>query len=141
MAAPDDAAGNREIIRRVFGVFASGDLAILDELVAADYTNHDAPPGAPQGRDGRKRVVAMFRAGFPDVASTIEEIIAEGDRVVVRATLSGTNTGEFMGRPPTGRPISVSAIDIFRIADGQVTDRWGVLDMQGLIGQLQADGS
>ncbi len=83
----------------------------------------------------------MFRRGFPDLVSTIEDEIAEGDRVVVRVNLRGTNTGDFMGRPPTGRAVSVSGIDIFRVAGGKVTDRWGVLDMQALDQQLAVDRS
>jgi predicted ester cyclase len=136
----DDTSANRDIVLRVLGVFNTGDMAVLDELVAADFVNHNAPPGAPQGLDGRKRTVAMFRTAFSDLRSTIEEVIAYGDRVVTRASLSGTNDGDFMGRSPTGRSMRVTAIDIFRVADGVVTDRWGVLDMASLTQQLQADG-
>ena len=141
MAETDAVTDNRAIVRRVLSVFNSGDLAVLDGLVAADFTNHNAPPGAPQGLEGRKATVTMFRRGFPDLTSTVEDEIAEGDRVVVRVNLKGTNTGEFMGRPPTGARVDVAGIDIFRVADGKVTDRWGVLDMQTLNKQLAADGT
>jgi steroid delta-isomerase-like uncharacterized protein len=130
---------SRAIVRQVLSVFNSGDFAILDELIAAGYTNHNAPPGATQGVEGRKGAVAMLRRAFPDLQSTVEDLIAEGDRVVARVNLRGTNTGEFMGRPPTGRPVNVTGIDIFRIVDGQVTDRWGVLDMMALNQQLASD--
>ncbi len=133
--AATDSTGNRDIVRRVLAVFNTGDLAVLDELVAPDFTNHDAPPGAPQGLEGRKRTVGMFRAAFGDLQSTIEDVLADGDRVVTRATLSGTNTGDFMGQPATGRRMSVTAVDIFRVVDGKVTDRWGVLDMASLTRQ------
>jgi steroid delta-isomerase-like uncharacterized protein len=141
MSETDATADNRAIVRRVLSVFNTGDLAVLEELVAADYTNHNAPTGAPQGLEGRVQAVSMFRRGFPDLVSTVEDEIAEGDRVVVRVSLRGTNTGDFMGRPPTGRAVSVSGIDIFRVAGGKVTDRWGVLDMQALNQQLAADRS
>lgn len=131
---------NRAIVSRVLSVFNSGDFAILDELVAVDYTNHNAPPGAAQGVEGRKQAVAMFRRAFPNLQSTVEDLIAEGDRVVARVNLRGTNTGEFMGRPATGRPVNVTGIDIFRVVDGHVTDRWGVLDMLAIHQQLAADG-
>jgi len=131
--------GTRAIVRQVLSVFNSGDLAILDELIAAGYTNHNAPPGATQGVEGRKQAVAMFRRAFPDLQSTVEDLIAEGDRVVARVNMRGTNTGEFMGRPPTGRPVNVTGIDIFRVVDGQVTDRWGVLDMMAMTQQLASD--
>lgn len=141
MDETDAVTDNRAIVRRVLSVFNTGDLAILDQLVAADFTNHNAPPGAPQGLEGRKATVAMFRRGFPDLESTVEDEIAEGDRVVVRVNLQGTNTGEFMGRPPTGGQVNVAGIDIFRVAGGMVTDRWGVLDMQTLNKQLAAEGT
>ena len=131
--------GTRAIVRQVLSVFNSGDLAILEELIAAGYTNHNAPPGATQGVEGRKQAVAMFRRAFPDLQSTVEDLIAEGDRVVARVNMRGTNTGEFMGRPPTGRPVNVTGIDIFRVVDGQVTDRWGVLDMMAMTQQLASD--
>ena len=140
MGATDATAENQEIVRRVLAVFNTGDLSVLDDLIATDFVNHNAPPGAPQGIDGRKRAVGMFRGGFPDLRSTIEDEIADGDRVVTRATLSGTNTGDFMGQPPTGRTMSVTAVDIFRVAGGKVTDRWGVLDMASLTQQLHANG-
>ncbi|OGO53776.1 MAG: hypothetical protein A2Z32_10670 [Chloroflexi bacterium RBG_16_69_14] len=139
MNETDATTNNRAIVRRVLSVFNTGDLAILDELVAPDYTNHNAPPGAPQGLEGRKQTVAMFRRGFADLESTVEDEIAEDDRVVVRVNLRGTNTGDFMGRPPTGRQMSVVGIDIFRVVGGKVTDRWGVLDMQALSQQLATD--
>ena len=140
MGASDPAADNRDIVRRMMGVFNTGDLAALDDLVSTDFMNHNAPPGAAQGLEGRKRVVGMFRGAFADLQSTIEDEIADGDRVVTRATLSGTNTGDFMGQPATGRRMSVTAVDIFKVVDGKVTDRWGVLDMQSLTQQLHADG-
>jgi steroid delta-isomerase-like uncharacterized protein len=139
MSETDATTDTRAIVRRVMSAFNTGDLAVIDELVAADYTNHNAPPGAPQGREGRKGAVAMFRRAFPDLVSTIEDEIAEGDRVVIRVRLRGTNSGEFMGRPPTGRSVDVAGVDIFRVVDGKVTDRWGVLDLQGLHLQLAAD--
>lgn len=114
----DATTDNRAIVRRVLSVFNSGDLVSLDEVVATTYTNHNAPPGAPQGLEGRKQTVAMFRRAFPDLESTIEDEIADGDRVVVRVNLRGTNTGDFMGRPPTGRQVNVAGIDIFRVAGG-----------------------
>jgi steroid delta-isomerase-like uncharacterized protein len=138
--AVTDTTVNRDIVRRVLGVFNTGELAVLDQLVATDFVNHNAPPGAPQGVEGRKRVVGMFRGAFSDLHSAIEDEVAEGDRVVTRATLSGTNTGDFMGQPATGRPMSVTAVDIFRVVDGKITDRWGVLDMASLTQQLHADG-
>jgi steroid delta-isomerase-like uncharacterized protein len=137
----DDPANrdNRAIVRQVLAVFNSGDIAVLDDLIAAGYTNHNAPPGAVQGIEGRRQAVSMFRRAFPDLQSTVEDLIAEGDRVVARVNLRGTNMGEFLGRPPTGRPVNVTGIDIFRVVDGQVTDRWGVLDMLALTQQLAPD--
>ena len=130
---------NVAIVRRVVDVFNSGDLAVFDELIAADYVNHDAPPGAVQGREGRKQVVAMFRGAFPDLRSTVLDVVADRDKVVVRANMQGTQNGTFMGRPPSGRAVSVTAIDIYRISDGQIAERWGVMDMLALMRQIDTD--
>ena len=77
MAEDDTTTANRDIVRRVLNVFNTGDMSVLDELVSADFVNHDAPPGAPQGRDGRKRAVAMFRAAFSDFRRARDDFVLD----------------------------------------------------------------
>ena len=80
----------------------------------------------------------MLRSGIPDFKATIDDVVAEGDRVVIRMTFRGTQTGEFMGMPPTGKSISVGVIDIFRIAGGKIVEHWGQMDSMGMMQQLGA---
>jgi steroid delta-isomerase-like uncharacterized protein len=113
-----------------------GELALADDLVSADFLNHDAPPGAPRGPAGLRQMVTMLRAAFPDLHQEIEEMIAEDDRVVVRTTMRGTHAGPFMGIPQTGRPFEQQQIHIFRFADGKTVEHRAVRDDLGMLQQL-----
>ncbi len=133
------AEGNKAIIRRfVEEVQNGGDLAAVDELTAPGYVNHSAPPGVPGDREGLKQLTAMFRRAFPDGRMTIEEMVAEGDRVATRKTFRGTHRGELMGIPPTGRAVAIGLIDIVRLVDGKVVESWSAADDLGLLQQLGA---
>lgn len=110
----------------------------MDQFLSPDFFSHEAlPPGTPQGRAGAKQLFGMLRKVFPDLEATIEDEIAEGDKVVVRVTFSGTQQGEFLGIPPTGRRVAYGVMDIFRISDGQVVEHWGIADMHSLMQQLK----
>lgn len=114
-----------------------GNMAAADELVAADVVEHEEPPpGTPPGREGVKHFFTMLRSAFPDIRITVEDQVAEGDKVVSRVVCRGTHRGEFMGLPPTGRQVEYEAIDIVRIIDGQIVEHWGVTDIYGLLRQL-----
>ena len=127
---------NKALIRRIFEEGMNGGRPdVYDETVAPDYVNYDFPAPAP-GLEGFKLVDAMFKAAFPDMRVTIEEEIAEGDKVATRGYFSGTHKGEFMGIPPTGKTIKVSYIDIWRVANGRGKDNWVQMDMLGLMQQL-----
>ena len=115
-----------------------GDLAALDNLCAPGYVNHSAPPGVPADREGLRRLTALFRAAFPDGRMTIEEMVAEGDRVATRKTFRGTHRGALLGIPPTGRAVAIGLIDLVRLADGQATESWSIADDLGLLRQLGA---
>ena len=97
-------------------------------------------PGVPMPLDGAgwKTFIAAFLAGFPDFQLALEDVLAEGDRVGVRWTFRGTHQGEFMGIAPTGKRVSMSAIEINRVAGGKVAEHWVVLDQLGLLQQLGA---
>ena len=128
---------NKAIVRRfVDEVQSGGNIEILDELCSPDFINHSAPPGMPPGCEGVKLVTAMFRQAFPDSYFTIEDMIAEGDKVVTRKTFHGTHEGEFMGNPPTRQRVSISLIDIVRIAGGRVVEHWSIGDDLGMMQQL-----
>ena len=130
---------NKAIIRRfVEEVQNGGDLTVLDEIAAADYVNHTAPPGVPPDREGLKQLTAMFRRAFPDGRMTVEDLVAEGDRVVTRKTFRGTHGGELMGIPPTGRAVAIQLIDIVRLADGKAVESWSAADDLGMLQQLGA---
>jgi steroid delta-isomerase-like uncharacterized protein len=131
---------NKAVLRRYFEeVWNEGHLELLDELVAPSYENHDpAVPGLPRGPQGLRPIIAAFRAAFPDLQVTIEDQIAEDDKVVTRYTMRGTHQGEFMGRPPTGKPMAVSGIQIERVVHGQIVEHWRKSDDLGMLQQLGA---
>jgi steroid delta-isomerase-like uncharacterized protein len=103
-----------------------------DELCASTYTFHIAGM-APMNLEGHKQFASMFYSAFPDLQHIIEDTVAEGDKAVVHLTLHGTHKGDFMGIPPTGKEVRVSAIAIFQIADGKVTRIFGVIDQAGMM--------
>ena len=129
----DNKALNRRFVEEVIN---EGNLDAIDELLDPGVVDHAAPPGVPTGREGAKQFFAIVRSAFPDLHHTIEDMIAEGDKVVMRSTWSGTHQGEFMGIPATGRRVRVSAIDISRVADGRIVEHWEQSDALGLMQQL-----
>lgn len=119
--------------------FNRGNYAVADEMFAPNFVEHEQLPGGlPPTADGVKQMTAALRAAFPDFKATVDDMIAEGDRVVVRQTWSGTQKGEFMGVPATGKRISWGVIDIVRYADGKVAEHWGQMDAMGMMMQLGA---
>ena len=130
-------ATNRTIVHRfVEEAYNAGNPALLDELCAADVVVHD--PAQPAVRDPQslKELWSTQRAAFPDVRTTIEDLVAEGDRVAKRFTVRGTQTGEFNGLAPTGRQFTLAGIDILRISEGQIREIWYAYDMLGVLKQL-----
>ena len=115
-------------------VWNRGNLAVVDELMSADFDGHD--PTMPAGREGFKQFVLMYRSAFPDIHITIEDQIAEGDKVVSRWTARGTHQGELMGIPPTGKQATVTGINIERFANGKFIEEWSNFDALGLLQQL-----
>jgi len=126
------------LVRRFYEeIWKNGNLGIIDELCASDFVDHNPPPpGLAPGLEGAKQVFTMFRRAFPDMQFTVEDQIAEGDKVVSRGTFRGTHKGELMGIPPTGKQGKMTVIDIIRIVDGKMVERWGEMDMLGLMQQL-----
>jgi steroid delta-isomerase-like uncharacterized protein len=130
-------AQNKDTVRDfIDGLFTKGDLGAVDTYLAEDFINHDPPFGVPADREGMGAAAQLMRAGFPDWHSELHELIAEGDLVVERFTASGTQRGEVMGVPPDGRTVSLPGINIFRLRDGRIVERWGRLDELGMLRQL-----
>jgi steroid delta-isomerase-like uncharacterized protein len=128
---------NKALVRRWFTELDAGHLDIIDELVPDDYLDHNpAIGGLGSGRDGIRRYVAMLRAAFPDTCHTIEDQMAEGDRVMTRLTARGTFTGEILGYAPNGRVVEVNGIAVHRIANGRIVEHWAHLDMRGFMEQI-----
>lgn len=128
---------NRDIcIRLNQEVFGAANLELVDELVAEDFVEHAAPPGAPGGRDAVRGVVRFIHGGLDDVSYTIEDAVAEGDRVVLRVTMHGTHARKFFGLPPTHKRVTMDQIHIFRMADGKVAEHWATRDDLGMMRQL-----
>ncbi len=128
---------NKALIRRFYEeVFNKRNLAALDDFYAPDHVDHTLPPGLPAGPEGTRQAIAMTLAGFPDLRITIEDMIAEGDKVVIRFTMHGTQQGMFGNLSPTGKQVAVSTIEITRIADGKIVEDWGLDDRLGMLQQL-----
>ena len=130
---------NKTVGRRLFEqVWNKGDLAVLDELYAADFVSHSAQPGLPPGIEGEKQFVRMYLGAFPDTHMVIEDQVAEGDKVVTRWTATGTHKGELMGIPPTGKQVKVSGITIDRLRGGKIVEEWASFDQLGMLQQIGA---
>jgi steroid delta-isomerase-like uncharacterized protein len=120
-------------------VFNRGNMSVVDYLFAPDFVEHEElPAGIPNDREGVIQLAAMLRSAFPDFKATIDDIVAEDDKVVIRQTWTGTHKGEFMGVPPTGKSVSIGVIDIIRMADGKCVEHWGQMDSMGMMQQLGA---
>lgn len=132
------AEANKAIIRRYFEEgWNKGNSDAAAEVFSEDYVNHNPGiPGMPAGRKGVKVLIGAFRSVFPDLTYTIEDQIADGDSVVTRWTLTGTQMGEFQGLPPTGKRVSVSGIQIDRIQHGKIVEHWRETDILGMLQQL-----
>lgn len=130
---------NKALYRRWFEqVATAGDLELADELLTADYVLHFPGMPGPVDRQTHKDLVDMFRAGFPDWTETLEDVIAEDDRVVARIVGRGTHLGEFQGIPATGRRVEAHGMGIARITNGRIAEMWAAYDALGLMQQLGA---
>lgn len=131
---------NKELVRQMIEeMFNRGSISLADEFLAPDFVEREElPPGIPSNREGVMQLATMLRSAFPDFKATIDDIIAEGDKVVIRQTWSGTHKGPFMGVPPTGKRVSFGVIDIIRADGGKFVEHWGQMDTMGLMQQLGA---
>jgi len=132
------AAANKELLRRFYKeVYADWNMARVDEVVSPQFISHDWPEGSPTGPKAFRDYYSDILSTVPDARYEVDDLIAEGDRVVVRWRLLGTHQGEFRGIPPTGRPIVLKGIAIYRVEDGRLVERWVVSDLAGVLEQIK----
>jgi steroid delta-isomerase-like uncharacterized protein len=137
----DTLTANKALVRDfITALFTDGDLLAVDRFLADDFLDHDPPFGGPGGAEGLRAASAQMRAGCPDWHSDLHSLVAEDDLVVERFTASGTHEGEMMGVPATGKVLQLRGINIFRIGDGKIAERWGRLDELGVLHQLGLAG-
>jgi len=128
---------NKTLVRRYRELHNTNQLDQLDEIAASDLITHNLMPGLPPGLEGGKMAHMGGMASFPDLFVRTEDLIAEGDKVVERWTISGSFKGaSFFGAPANGKKFSVSGISVYRIANGQIVEHWGEMDTLGLMQQL-----
>ena len=125
---------NKALVQRFFeDVINQRNLAALDQFAHPGGVNHTVPPGMPQESN---QFLGQYLNAFPDVKATVEDLMADGDKVVARVSYRGTHQGAFRGIPPTGKQIAVTGINIFRIANGQLVEHWGLTDRLAVLQQL-----
>jgi steroid delta-isomerase-like uncharacterized protein len=133
----DETERNKTVVRRfIEEVQNQKNWDVYDELHPPDFVNLSAPPGVPSDRAGGKLFLGAFLNAFPDCHFTIDDMIAEDDRVATKKTFSGTHTGEFNGIPPTGNQVTITFVDILRLRDGKIVEHWLSMDQLSFMQQL-----
>lgn len=127
---------NKQIVRRYQEIYNSNNLDALTEVVSEELLTPKIMPGIPSGIEGAKMAHRIMLTGFPDYQTTIDDLIAEGDKVAARITMTGRHTGSFMSIPATGKCVSFTGIYIARIANGKIVEHWGEEDSVSLLSQL-----
>ena len=128
---------NIAIVRKFFEVGPSkGDLAAADAILAPEFSLHTPLPTPGPGIEAMNNVITTCRAAFQGLNVTIDDIMADGDKITARFTARGMHKGEFMGLPPTGKAITMTGIEIFRVKEGKITELWGEANLMGLMQQL-----
>ena len=117
-------------------VLNKGNMQAVDELIAPNFVEHNPFPGQAPGVEGLKQAMVALRQAFPDLHVTVDEMLSDGDKVVIRSTMKGTHKGTFMNIPATGKQMSVEGIDILRISNGRAVEHWGVTDNLTMMQQL-----
>lgn len=128
---------NKRLVRRLYEETDKQNFASMDEFFSAELIDHDPPPipNLMPGLEGIKQAFKVFATAFPDGTHVIHDLIAEGDRVVVRVSGTGTHKGEFKGIPPTGKPVEMAGIVIYRIEGGKIVERWAQQNFLGFVMQ------
>ena len=127
-------ASNEKIVQRAFEAFEAADERAMREDLAPDFVSHSAPPGFSTDADGFVELARHMKVGMPDGKLTIQDMFAGADKVAVRFTHTGTQQGELFGVPASNRPLTVRAIEIYRLSDGKIAEYWGEYDTSDLFG-------
>jgi steroid delta-isomerase-like uncharacterized protein len=132
---------NKMTLRRFFEAIDRKDVTSLDRFVSTSYVDHNplSMPGMASGFEGLKQTFVAFLAAFPDSTHTIEDLLADGDKVAARVVGRGTHLATFLGAPPSGRPITREGIAIYRFENGRIAERWGQGDRLSFMQQLVFD--
>ena len=129
---------NKELVRRLYKeIYVDWNMVLVDELVSPQFISHDWPKGSPTGPEGFRNFYSAIRSALPDARYEVDDLIAEGDKVVVRWRLLGTHKGAFGGIAPTGRSIALKGIAIYRVEGGKLIERWVVTDLHGLLEEIR----
>lgn len=128
---------NKEVTRRFSAeVWGEGNAALADELIASDLVEHTPFPAPAPGLEGHKQVLAMFRSAFPDLKVTVDDVIGEDDWTCLMWHGDGTHTGAMMGIPATGKTVHVTGIDVLKLENGKIKERWAEIGAFSLMQQL-----
>ena len=131
--------GNSATLRRMYEQMSAGDLDGFFDQIADDFVEHETGPGLAPTKEGTRQLFAMMKDGFPDLRFDPEDVFENGDKVVARSRVTGTNKGDFMGIPASGKSIDIQAIDIIVFdADGLASEHWGVMDIMSMMQQIGA---
>jgi steroid delta-isomerase-like uncharacterized protein len=137
--AKGEKMSNSDTLRTMFGLVCAGDVDGFGEYLADDFVEHEVAPGMEPTKTGTKQLFAMLIAAYPDLRFDTEDVIESGEKVVARSRITGTNKGDFMGAPASGKNIDIQAIDIVRFGDdGLVHEHWGVMDIMSMMQQIGA---
>ena len=129
-------AENKEVVRRLWGEVWQKNEAAIETVIAPTFIGHFTGFPEVHGIDGFRQFFTLNYTAFPDLVSRVDDLLAEGDKVTVRYTVTGTHAGELLGHAPTGKPITNTGIAIYRVADGKIVEAWGESDNLGLLQQV-----
>jgi steroid delta-isomerase-like uncharacterized protein len=133
---------NKELVRRFYKeVYVDWNMALVNEVVSPQFTSHDWPKSSPRGPEGFREFYSAIRSALPDARYEVDDLIAEGDKVVVRWRLLGTHKGDFRGIAATGREIALKGIAIYRVENGKLMERWVVSDLHGLLEEIRGSST
>ncbi len=129
---------NKKIVLRSFKEFDKGELKTIEDLTASNFIDHNPLPGQARGIEGVKQASGIYRAAFPDAKIVVEDLIAEGDKVVIRWTGRGTHKGEFLGVPASSKLVDLRGISIFRVVNGKIVEQWSELNLFDIMQQIKS---
>jgi steroid delta-isomerase-like uncharacterized protein len=129
---------NKAIVRRWVDAFNEGDLDAVDDLLTDSYVRHDPNSPEVRGPEEEKQLIAMYRSAFPDLRFSVEDMVAEADKVFTRVGISATHEGELLGIPATRRRLSFTAMELYRLEEGKIDEQWVNVDTLGMMQQIGA---